>query len=75
MLDILNKRTNVPGSMQRLTVLTINARRKSFKKDTTNRVDMEQNADSKAGIHVNLSMKLNHIKKKCIVAMKLKSNL
>ena len=44
--------------------------KKKCKKDTENLKDMEQNADSKVRLHVNLSMKLNHI-----VTMKNESNL
>ena len=52
---IVKTRTNFPRIMQRLIFMNQNARRKN--------ADTEQNADSKVRVHVNLSMKLNHMKK------------
>ena len=48
---------------------------KKLPKNTETLVDMDQNADPKVRVHVNLSMKLNLMKKKYIVTKKMKRNL
>ena len=75
MLDTVNTKTNVPRCMPRLIVLNKIVRRKSANKDTENIADMDQNADSKVRVYVNLGMKLNCMRKGWIVPMKKKSNL
>ena len=74
-LDSINTKTNVPRSMPRLIVLIKIVRRKSANKYTENIADMNQNADSKVKVHVNLGMELNCMRKRWVVTMKKKSNL